>query len=230
MKNYFILIFCILIITGCTKKNSNQLILFDPAKSNINQVRSFSHDKITMPGGKLQINFSSDKNYTTIAISPAEGVWDASDYRFVRCEIENLNDKPQLCELGFGNYDLTQGATIVPPHSTRTLKAIIYRTEHPAYIDSLFPVMHGKPDGCLRGWMATTYDSVEFIRLLFPEIRQGDSVRLGKIWLEVSYTLLSGQELKEKYYPFVDKFGQYMYDDWPDKIYSGVFLPSTTIA
>jgi hypothetical protein len=224
MKNYIIQIFGMMLIAGCTAKSSNQLILFDPAKSNIAQVKSFSNDKITMSGEKLQINFLSDKNYTTIAISPADGVWDASDYRFVRCEIENLNVKPQICELGFGNYDLTQGATIVPPYSKRILKAIIYRTEHPAYIDSLFPVMHGKPDGCLRGWMATTYDSIEFIKLLFPEIRQGDSVRIGKIWFEEPYTLLSREELKEKYYPFVDKFGQYMYDDWPDKIYSIVDL------
>jgi len=41
-------------------------------------------------------------------------------YRFVRCEIENLNNEPQLVELGFGDYDLTLGATIVPAHGKRT--------------------------------------------------------------------------------------------------------------
>jgi hypothetical protein len=38
--------------------------------------------------------------------------------RFGRCEIENLGPVPQIVELGFGDYDLTQGAAIVPPGAT----------------------------------------------------------------------------------------------------------------
>ena len=71
-------------------------------------------------------------------------------------------------ELGFGDYDLTLGGTLVSPGGKKTLKAVIYRTRHPEYIDSLFPVMHGKPDGILRGWMSSTCDSIEYIKLLFP--------------------------------------------------------------
>lgn len=141
-------------------------------------------------------------------------------YRFVRCEIENLNNEPQLVELGFGDYDLTLGATIVPAHGKRTLKAVVYRTDHPAYIDSVFPTMHGKPDGVLRGWMATTCDSVAYIKLLFPEVRGGDSVRIGRIWLEERYDSLPENELKEKFYPLVDVSGQYLFKEWQWKITS----------
>jgi hypothetical protein len=80
--------------------------------------------------------------------------------------------------------------------------------------------MHGKPDGTLRGWMDSTGDSISSIRLFFPELKPGASIRLGRIWLEEPYVVLSAEELKGKFYPFVDEFGQYMYSEWPQKIHS----------
>ena len=148
------------------------------------------------------MEFADGLAVSTIEFAPIKGHWDASDYRFVSCEIENMGSGPQMVELGFGEYDLTQGATIIPPGAKKELKAVIYRTEHPEYIDQTFPVMHGKPDGILRGWMATTFDSIAFIKLLFPELESGASVRIGKIWLEEPYELYSEEELKEKFYPF----------------------------
>jgi hypothetical protein len=219
MRNIIISL-VILIFTGCTQKRSNHLVLFDPASADVSLVKSTNEDNITIADGKVNVLFGSGKQYSTISFYPENGIWDASDYRFVRCEIENMSRSQQLVELGFGDYDLTLGATIVPPEGKKILKALIYRTEHPAYIDSVFPVMHGKPEGSLRGWMASTSDSIEYIKLLFPLAQTGDLIRIGRIWLEGSYTLLSADELKEKFYPFVDEFGQYMYADWPDKIHS----------
>ncbi|MFO7668688.1 MAG: hypothetical protein R6W31_03430 [Bacteroidales bacterium] len=62
---------------------------------------------------------------------------------------------------------------IIPPGVTKCVRAVIYRTDHPRYTDELFPVMHGKPDGTLRGWMATTSDSMASLKLLFPELPEG---------------------------------------------------------
>ena len=42
---------------------------------------------------------------------------------------------------------------------------------------------------------------------------------IGKIWLEEPYILYPAEVLKEKYYPFTDRFGQLMTKEWPDKIY-----------
>ena len=219
LKNVVVL-YLFLIITGCSQKESGSLILFDPGSANPDQVRSITGDQITFNDRSVVLNFAGDQPTSIIEFSPEEGTWDASDYRFVRCEIENTGTEPQLVELGFGGYDLTQGATIVSPGAKKSLKAVIYRSSHPDYIDRLFPVMHGKPDGILRGWMATTFDSIVSIKLLFPEMKPGASVRVGRIWLEESYVLYPEEELKDMFYPFVDKFGQYMYDEWPDKIHS----------
>ncbi len=217
---FLVSLFAFLVFTGCGKDGSSILILFDPGESDSVLVRSLTGDRITPEDEGILVEFADDLATATIEFAPTEGHWDASDFRFIRCEIENLGRLSQLVELGFGEYDLTQGATIVPPGAKKSLKAVIYRTEHPDYIDRLFPVMHGKPDGVLRGWMATTFDSIASVKLLFPELNSGASVRIGKIWLEEPYELLSEEELKEKYYPFVDSFGQFMYDEWPDKIHS----------
>jgi hypothetical protein len=221
MRRLILIVTAILILSRCSVKEKDKLLLFDPGRSTDEQVQSATGDLVTRSDGGIQVVFVPAMHYPVIEVHPSHGIWDASAYRFIRCEIENLNDKAQMVELGTTDYDLTMGAVLIPPKDKKTLKAIIYRTEHPAYIDSLFPVMHGKPGGELRGWMASTNDTIEYIKLLFPEARAGDSVRIGKIWLEEPYTLLSPEELKEKFYPFVDEYGQFMYRDWPDKIHSG---------
>ena len=219
MKN-LVFALSILMLTGCTEKKFDQLVLFDPSGADLTLIKSTNDDDISISDDYVDVRFGAGQFCSTISFYPEQGIWDASDFRFVRCEIKNLSQKQQLVELGFGDYDLTLGATIVPAGGEKILKAVIYRTEHPAYIDSVFPVMHGKPEGSLRGWMASTSDSIEFIKLLFPLAQQGDLVTVGRIWLEGSYTLLSEDQLKEKFYPFVDEFGQYMFADWPNKIHS----------
>src|SRR4030042_1386418 len=206
--------------SGCESEKNGQLVLFDPGRDNISLVKSSNQDQINLEKDRVKVTFAPGGVYSIISFYPEKDIWDASDYRFVLCEIENMSQNQQLVELGFGDYDLTLVATIVPPEGKKILKAVIYRTDHPAYIDSVFPVMHGKPEGSLRGWMATTSDSIEYIKLLFPVARSGDKIRIGRIWLLGDYKMRTEDNLQEKFYPFVDEFGQYMYDEWPDKIHT----------
>lgn len=209
-----------MLLSGCNPDQTDPGLIFDPSRALSSQLRSLTGDKITLEENHIVVDFAENVATSTIDISPEKGVWDASAYRFVRCEIKNLGREPQLVELGFGGYDLTLGATMVPPGAQRVLKAVIYRTDHPAYMDTLFPVMHGKPDGILRGWMASTSDSIGSVQLIFPEVKMGASVAIGRIWLEESYELLTEAELKKKFYPMVDSFGQFMHHQWPGKIKS----------
>ncbi|HDS08228.1 MAG TPA: hypothetical protein ENO05_11450 [Bacteroides sp.] len=204
---------------GCNPEKE-RTVLFDPGKGGTDLVVSLTADSIISEGGMIRVNFNDRLVTPVVAVYPREGSWDGSGYRFVRCEIGNPGNAPQVAELGFGDYDLTLGAAIVPPGGTKILKAVIYRTDHPPYIDSLFPVMHGKPDGTLRSWMASACDSIAYIRLLFPEKEAGTAVRIGRIWLEAPYVLYSEEELRERFFPFVDRYGQYLYDEWPLKIRS----------
>jgi hypothetical protein len=210
----------ILLLAGCVKSRKEQLTLFDPMIHDIALVKSFSGDEISREDGWIKLDFTPGHAVATLAFYPSNDAWDASDFRFVRCEIQNLSTHNQLVELGFGEYDLTLGAVLIPPQQAKTLKAIIYRTDHEAYIDTIFPTMHGKPDGILRGWMASTSTEIEYIKLLFNHVKPGESIRIGRIWLEEAYELLSGEELIEKFYPFVDQFGQNIHADWQGKIHS----------
>ena len=218
--NYFLVLTTMALFTGgCAPKEKASFELFNPVKYDARLIHSLNGDSMILKDGKLVIYFSPGEYGSVITIRPPGGLWDGSAYRFVRCEIENPGNLPQLVELGFGDYDLTLGGTLVSPGEKKTLKAVIYRNRHPAYIDSLFPVMHGKPDGTLRSWMNSTSDSVEYIRLLFPGSKAGAAVKIGRIWFETPYVLYTASELSEKYYPFVDRFGQFLYREWPDKIH-----------
>ncbi len=215
---FLVLAAMFLFITGCRQNEKVSSELFDPARYDMKLISSPNGDSCFLQNTLLAVNFNPGEFGSEIRIRPSDGLWDASAYRFVRCEIENTGSAPQLVELGFGTFDLTLGGTLVSPGEKKTLKAVIYRNRHPEYIDSLFPVMHGKPDGVLRGWMNSTYDSIEYIKLLFPGSQESASVSIGRIWLEDDYILYTADELKDKYYPFVDRFGQLMTRDWPEKI------------
>jgi hypothetical protein len=216
---FSILIVIVLFIGGFTTEEKASSELFNPAKCDAQLISSPTGDIWFLKDGILVISFNPQKYSSIITIRPPNGLWDASGYRFIECEIENPDSLPQLVELGFGNYDLTLGGTLVSPGEKKTLKAVIYRNQHPAYIDSLFPVMHGKPDGTLRSWMKSTCDSIECIKLIFPGVKAGARIKIGRIWFEDPYILYSANELKKKYYPFVDRFGQFIYEEWPDKIH-----------
>ncbi len=220
MIRFNLVFICILFLASCGNRKREERVLFDPGKDQLIRVTSLSGDRISTAEEMVRVDFNEAERMRAVAIHPEEGVWDASDYRFVRCELGNPGNEPQVVELGFGEYDLTLGAAIIPPGEMKILKAVIYRTDHPAYIDSLFPVMHGKPDGTLRGWMDSTCDSIEYIRLVFPEAKKGGAVTFGRIWLEEPYVLYSAAELEKRFFPFVDRYGQYIYDEWPLKIHS----------
>ncbi|HAQ19167.1 MAG TPA: hypothetical protein DCR40_08045 [Prolixibacteraceae bacterium] len=211
---------------GCSSDEKKINELFNPATHDAQLIHSPTGDSWRLKDGALAVELAPPEFGSVIEIKPPSGFWDVSDYRFVRCEIENMGSSPQFVELGFGDYDLTLGGTLVPPGGKKILKAVIYRTRHPAYIDSVFQVMHGKPGGELRGWMDSTSDTVEYIKLLFPAAISGNLVKIGRIWLEKPYVLLTEEELKEKYYPFIDRFGQYMQKEWPDKIHDETDLVS----
>jgi hypothetical protein len=216
-------ILCLFLAVSCnnvTQKQEAPNVLFDPSDAGIEQIRGITGDHISLEEGRLTVEFTPGNSTSIIAFLPEQSIWDGSDYRFILCEVENLGPVPRLVELGTVGYDLTQGATIIAPGEKKSVKAVIYRTDHPSHIDELFPVMHGKPDGILRGWMASTSDSISGIKLLFPEIKPHEKVRIGKIWLEEPYVLYTKEELKERYFPFVDRYGQFMFDEWPTKIHT----------
>ena len=214
-----LLSFVFLLSGSCSSEEKEINELFNPAAYDTQLINSPTGDSWILKDGALIVDFAPQEFGSVIEIRPTNGFWDVSEYRFVRCEVENQGSSSQIVELGFGDYDLTLGGTLVPPNGKKILKAIIYRTKHPAYIDSVFQVMHGKPGGELRGWMDSTSDTVEYIKLLFPAAISGNSVKIGRIWLEEPYVLLSEEELKEKYYPFIDRFGQFIQKEWPGKIH-----------
>jgi hypothetical protein len=138
---FLVLAAMILFIAGCRQNEKVSSELFDPAIFDMKLISSPNGDSCLLQNNILAVNLKPGEFGSEIRIRPSEGLWDASAYRFVRCEIENKSSAPQLVELGFGTYDLTLGGTLVSPGDKKTLKAVIYQNRHPEYIDSLFPVM-----------------------------------------------------------------------------------------
>jgi len=67
--------------------------------------------------------------------------------------------------------------------------------------------------------MAVHSIQLTILNFCFPFLNRSS----GKDWedlLESPIPYFQKDQLKEKFYPFVDAFGQYMFADWPNKIHS----------
>jgi hypothetical protein len=104
------------IVTGaCVSNDKNSHELFNPSDNEEMLISSSDGVSWLINNKVLIVNFLPGKYNAAIEIRPSAGSWDASAYRFVRCELENPNQEAQIVELGFGDYDLTLGGTLVPP-------------------------------------------------------------------------------------------------------------------
>lgn len=144
------------------------------------------------------------------------GYWDISGFQFLNIEIENKEGMPQMVEVGINDNFWTMGATIIPGKSTKVLKALLLKDETDHLMRKLYTGMHGYPSGFTKLWFKTSLDSVKKLALFFPNSVKGFSCIVKKIWVDGKYKEIDKKLLTS----FVDEFGQYKYQSWPEKISS----------
>jgi hypothetical protein len=126
--------------------------------------------------------------------------------------VNNLGDKPFRLEANVNDDPWENSTVIVEPGEKKSLQIIIQKQKENEA--AIFPAMNGLPGGTMK---STTYDTgIEKIRI---KVFSKANVSFNISEIQPFGLFISAQNISEKpgFFPFIDEFGQYKYNDWPAK-------------
>ncbi|MCU0456629.1 MAG: hypothetical protein MUE74_10035 [Bacteroidales bacterium] len=145
-----------------------------------------------------------------------------SEYKGIAMEIRNLGTKgigvQAQCSAGTGRGG-SQSMVWVEPGQTDTL-LILFSRSAPGleYADKYITGMNGMPGGYLKGRLDVT--AISGIEVFKHKSAEDYSFTIDNVRAVGKFGFPSEEKLKSGFFPFVDKFGQYIYGTWPGKISS----------
>lgn len=105
------------------------------------------------------------------------------------------------------------------PGETDILYITFYRNAKmlPAHILNNFKGMNGLPGGFVSHWEIVDLSNVVGLEVFIPKPARGCTFTIDNIRAVGKYDLPDEGKLKASFFPFVDRFGQYIHGDWPGK-------------
>lgn len=170
---------------------------------------------------KIALGHTDNRPSVKLSIAPK----DLSQYLGVAMDIKNLGATGIAVEAQCYNENskqINKSLLWLEPGETDTLFITFYRNAAavPAYMNNYLKGMNGLPGGLLKHWEIVDLTKVSNIDI-FKQKGGGDfNITVDNIRAMGKYDLPSEDALKNGYFPFVDKFGQYIHGNWPGKIKS----------
>lgn len=175
-------------------------------------------------GGAIRVVSGTGYAYPNVRIAAPGGAWDLGAYTQVQADVTNLGEAAIRIGMRIDNPKATgrknsnTGGGDIAPGETATISADIDREFATELRDSLEGMQH-TPWG-VRGNWGGRIDPSNVIELNFflnkPDESHTfiiDNVRaVGRFDPE-------SQVVPEPFFPFIDRFGQYIHADWPGKIH-----------
>lgn len=167
----------------------------------------------------IQVDSGIDKPWPGFSITPPEGKWDLTAYRYVAVDIENLGDKWLRVALrvdspGKGNNNRLTGSAFIAPGKKETMKAELVRCG--ANAPELFG-MDSFPQGMWAEKRVQPENIDKLVIFLNQPIRKHKFL-VSNIRACGDYQKAPYEDMTEKeFFPFVDGLGQFIHKDWPGK-------------
>jgi len=163
-------------------------------------------------------------------LMPKKGSWDCSEKLWLLLDVENNGDKSVLVRAEVSSvkkkgWGVNKGGVYVPPGETRTLPVLIMRGmvegRDNETLEGLFNDMRGYPGGHQQtGWRQLDASAINKIKLEFFTDAPRVECEVSNLRAATRFHLPSDSELKGKYVPATDAFGQNRNTDWKFKIKS----------
>ena len=187
----------------------------------------------------LQINVSPGDRPGVI-LRPQDGdrrAWDLSHYRYVACEVMNTGKSTITVMLraddrekaGWNNNAI--GHNVIRPGERRTVFAHFWRDKKKkGFYRKYYPKMRSFPGGLSYLWHKVNPAHIVkiIVALVDHDKNKNYSYRVDNVRATVVSLQPTAKELSLNkdgaFFPFCDKYGQYMQADWPDKIKSDADL------
>lgn len=186
-----------------------------------------SDAKISLEKSGLRIRTGHTKEYPGITLKAPAGKWDLSKYQWISLDVQNHGTEPVKVFLRVDNpgsdgkeNSVTQNVKVAPGKImplTVTVGGLVYINKKTEIIG-----MRGDP------FARRKIDSANINRMIvFVAHPQQDHD------FSISSITAGGNIKKvdsEKFFPFIDQFGQFMHRDWPGKCYSVADIKTKGVA
>ena len=175
----------------------------------------------------------SGRGFPGIVLTPRHRLWDLSEYRIIRADVENLSRTEQVeFHMRVHSDPPAENAkkrtayttTALNPGEKRTVELFLPHVERRSGIRFSSP-LKGAPEGVDKAPNLFT-DRISRLTLYtqYPhKTTAGGTVRLriSRIRAAVPYRIQQAPlDRPDQFFPFVDEFGQYIHAEWKEKIHS----------
>jgi len=148
---------------------------------------------------------------------------DVTERLGMACDITDAGSEPVRLYGELNENIWVAGYVVVPPGQTRTLYIFLQRKEFsPAYANAVFNGMNGIPGGGMKLWPEAEIDPAEVsslaVFLVLPQ--SAAEIEVNNIRPFGSTQPPDEKALAGGFFPFIDRYGQLKYKDWPGKVHS----------
>lgn len=173
--------------------------------------------------GAAIFEFKTASPWPYFSLTPLHGEsWDLSRFKNISFDVENLNSGAQA-EIWFDADGKRLGNIVVSPNEKRT---VMFKLNHEGSqtFDPLFSAKR-MPDG-FKGGLNVDTSAITRFRIMSPYPLYA-RYRISNIRLSGTYDQKPETLTPESFFPFIDHYGQYIHDDWPEKIRNNQDLKSS---
>ncbi len=169
-------------------------------------------------GRDIEISATGNLPWIGLRLKPENGTgWDLSAYRYLECEAVN-HRKDGFCSVAFYMNDQFLGRSAIRPGETGKLR---FKLNHqtPGKFDPGFPPkLTGVPDGFRGG---RNIDTANVTRLRIETFAPGKShFSIRKLRAAGHYNPPEEVLSPDAFFPCIDRYGQYIHQQWKEKIHS----------
>ncbi len=146
--------------------------------------------------------------------------WDLSAYRCIAMDISN-HGQVGIGVLGSisvgGDKTSAESFVWVEPGQTETMEVVFFRRQPPEYMERFLTGMRGYPGGYMSHWLTPDLSKLNRVTISKARPRQEMHFSVDNIRAKGEYRLPTEEQLRSRFFPFVDQFGQYRHAEWPGK-------------
>lgn len=137
----------------------------------------------------------------------------------IAIEANCFSDIPGSLNISDGVKYFYRSMIVLNPSETDSLFIAFSRSTDslPTYVQRTFSGMFGLPGGFVRRKINLDLTHISHVAVFVQKTRANCNISIDNIRAVGKYELPNEEELNSNFFPFVDRFGQYKYKNWPDK-------------
>ena len=168
----------------------------------------------------LQIHM--DKENPLVILAAEEGFWDLSNNTSVAFELSNIGTEPTMVNCHIDGHLWSEDVLILNSGESGILRVMLKGNKldanHPLML--YYTGMNGLPGSYLKHWVPLNAKQVKKLELSLVNPKTGADITIKNVVKEGSLAAKTYEELVASASPFVDKYGQFIFKEWPGKIHS----------